>query len=149
MLVNGIKLKGGGIASDLLGVSKDVDEVLSYVPIAGSAEDIYTAYKNPTVGNILWALGSTGLDVMGAKLLGNGLKAGYKGVKALYKLNKTQRAYKKLNNANKAIMNQSRYMTIANKVNNTDIKRAKRYASQVADNQVKDATLNYIQNNTK
>ena len=143
------KAEGGGIASDLLGVSKDVDEVLSYVPIAGSAEDIYTAYKNPTVGNILWALGSTGLDVMGAKLLGNGLKAGYKGLKALYKLNKTQRAYKKLNNANKAIMNQSRYMTIANKVNNADIKRAKRYASQFADNQVKDATLNYIQNNTK
>ena len=35
------------------------------------------------------------------------------------------------------------------KVNNADIKRAKRYASQFADNQVKDATLNYIQNNTK
>lgn len=86
---------------------------------------------------------------MGAKLLGNGLKAGYKGLKALYKLNKTQRAYKKLNNANKAIMNQSKYMTIANKVNNTDIQRAKRYASKFADNQVKDATLNYIQNNTK
>ena len=145
MLVNGIK-REGGIASDLLGAPEWVDDVAGYVPVAGSAEDIYTAYKRPSLKNIGWAIASTGLDLAGLRLAGKALKAGYKGAKALYNSRKVRKAYNSLSRENKALMNTGRYMAVINKQNKENVRLAKKYGKKFVKQQTKDGILNTMQN---
>lgn len=59
-------------------------EVASYLPVVGSAMDVYEAVNNPTGGNITNAAISVGADILGYRLLKNAGKA-YKTLKAAKK----------------------------------------------------------------
>lgn len=61
-----------------------ITEVASYLPVVGSAMDVYEAVKNPTGGNIANAAISVGADIFGYRLLKNAGKA-YKTLKAARK----------------------------------------------------------------
>ena len=65
-----------------------VKEVLSYLPFSGSAIDVETAIKNPTLSNIGWAAWSVGSDIFGSRILRD--------------LQKSQRAYKEAKATTKA-----------------------------------------------
>ncbi len=124
---------------------KEVDEVAGYVPMAGAAEDIYIAYKEPILENVGWAVASTVLDTIGLKLAGKAAKSGIKGEKALYKSRRLRNIY----NKNKQLLRGTEgYLVKANKIYNYDIQQAKKYGKELFKNQVKDAILNTIQNQT-
>lgn len=85
------KLFAGGGLINLIPVSlpsnthnKKVKNVLSYAPITGSATDIETAIKNPTVGNVANAAITVGSDILGGWLLRdiNKARKAYKTAKA-------------------------------------------------------------------
>ena len=62
----------------------NITEVASYLPIVGSAMDVYEAVNNPTGSNIGNAAISIGADILGYRLLKNAGKA-YKTLKAARK----------------------------------------------------------------
>lgn len=79
------------------------------------------------------------------KLASKAAKAGYKGVKALYKSRRLRNIY----NKNKQLLRGTEgYLVKANKIYNYDMQQAKRYGKELFKNQVKDAILNTIQNQT-
>lgn len=61
-----------------------ITEAASYLPVVGSAMDVYEAVNNPTGGNIANAAISVGADIFGYRLLKNAGKA-YKTLKAVKK----------------------------------------------------------------
>ena len=61
-----------------------ITEVASYLPVVGSAMDVYEAVNNPTGGNIANAAISVGADILGYRLLKNAGKS-YKTLKAAKK----------------------------------------------------------------
>ena len=62
----------------------NITEAASYLPIVGSAMDVYESVNNPTVSNIVNAGISVGADILGYRLLKNAGKA-YKTLKAARK----------------------------------------------------------------
>lgn len=62
----------------------NITEAASYLPIVGSAMDVYEAVNNPTGSNIGNAAISVGADILGYRLLKNAGKA-YKTLKAVKK----------------------------------------------------------------
>lgn len=62
----------------------NITEAVSYLPIVGSAMDVYEAVNNPTGSNIGNAAISVGADILGYRLLKNAGKA-YKTLKAVRK----------------------------------------------------------------
>lgn len=62
-----------------------ITEVASYLPVMGSAMDVYEAINNPTMANISNAAISVGSDIFGYRLLKNAGKA-YKALKASRKI---------------------------------------------------------------
>lgn len=91
---NGGHLFQEGGEGDILGLQVPLwaETVASFVPILGSAMDVKTAYENPTLGNIGTAALSVAGDLAGASLV-RGL---FKGVKAIDKFRKAEKAVKKL-----------------------------------------------------
>lgn len=80
--------KGGTDGGNLYEQFKEehpiITEAASYLPVVGSAMDVYEAVNNPTVGNIANAAISVGADILGYRLLKNAGKA-YKTLKAARK----------------------------------------------------------------
>lgn len=58
-------------------------DAASFLPVVGSAIDIYEAVKDPSLANIANAAFSVGIDVVGGKMLWKGAKALYKGSKMI------------------------------------------------------------------
>lgn len=58
-------------------------DAASFLPVVGSAIDIYEAVKDPSLANIANAAFSVGMDVVGGKMLWKGAKALYKGSKMI------------------------------------------------------------------
>lgn len=58
-------------------------DAASFLPVVGSAIDIYEAVKDPSLANIVNAAFSVGMDVVGGKMLWKGAKALYKGSKMI------------------------------------------------------------------
>lgn len=58
-----------------------ITEAASYLPVVGTAMDVYEAVNKPTAGNIFNAAISVGSDILGYRLLKNAGKA-YKALKA-------------------------------------------------------------------
>lgn len=67
---------------------------LSFVPFVGSAMDIEEAIRNPTFGNIAFAIGSTVADFFGASLIKGAVKGSVRAARATNAVNRTERATK-------------------------------------------------------
>lgn len=72
---------------------------LSFVPFVGSAMDIEEAIRNPTFGNIAFAVGSTVADFFGGSLIKGAVKGGARAARATNAVNRTERATKAYNRA--------------------------------------------------
>lgn len=71
-----------------------VDIGLSFVPFVGSAMDIEEAIRNPTFGNIAFAVGSTAADFFGGSLIKGAVKGSVRAARATNAVNRTERATK-------------------------------------------------------
>lgn len=67
---------------------------LSFVPFIGSAMDIEEAIRNPTFGNIAFAMGSTAADFFGASLIKGAVKGSVRAARAANAVNRAERAAK-------------------------------------------------------
>lgn len=67
---------------------------LSFVPVISSAMDIEEAIRNPTFGNIAFAIGSTAADFFGGSLIKGAVKGSVRAARAANAVNRAERAAK-------------------------------------------------------
>lgn len=92
----GNKYEDGGIFENEV-----VDNIASFLPILGTAEDAYTFYKDPSLANAGWLTASLASDIFTGGMAGRAIKAVRAANKAVDAANATTKAARRTWKANK------------------------------------------------